>query len=102
MDSYFQGKRKLFEGEKGTCPRVMVLNADDARYDDLRSIDPARVISYGMQDGAEIRPVRYHFGWDGTEATYKVLSAEIEIQTSLMGKPSLYNIGAALGTAAAL
>jgi UDP-N-acetylmuramoyl-L-alanyl-D-glutamate--2,6-diaminopimelate ligase len=31
-----------------------------------------------------------------------LLSAEIEIQTSLMGTPNLYNIGAALGTAVAL
>jgi UDP-N-acetylmuramoyl-L-alanyl-D-glutamate--2,6-diaminopimelate ligase len=102
MESYFQAKKKLFEGVNGVTPRVMVLNADDERYDDLRSIDPTRVISYGIQDGAEIRPLRYHFGWDGTEATYKLRSAEIDIQTSLMGKPNLYNIGAALGTAVAL
>src|SRR5262245_1964176 len=45
MESYFQTKRKLFEGINGTRPRIMVLNADDARYGDLRSIDPQRVIS---------------------------------------------------------
>jgi len=102
MESYFQTKKKLFEGINGVRPRIMVLNADDARYGDLRSIDPERVISYGMQDSAEIRPVRYQFGWDGTQATYKLPSAEIEIHTSLLGKPNLYNIGAALGTAIAL
>ena len=80
----------------------MVLNMDDARFEELRAIDPSRVISYGMQDAAEIRPVRYRFGWDGTEATYKLPSAEIDIRTSLMGKPNLYNIGAAIGTAVAL
>jgi len=102
MESYFQTKKKLFEGINGTRPRIMVLNADDARYGELRSIDPERVISYGLQESAEIRPLRYQFGWDGTEATYKVPSAEIEIRTSLLGKPNLYNIGAALGTAIAL
>jgi UDP-N-acetylmuramoyl-L-alanyl-D-glutamate--2,6-diaminopimelate ligase len=102
MDSYFQVKKKLFEGVGGTKPRVMVLNADDPRYRELSAIDPERVISYGIQDAAEIRPIRYQFGWDGTQATYKLLSAEIEIQTSLMGTPNLYNIGAALGTAVAL
>src|SRR5262245_22646730 len=102
MESYFQTKKKLFEGLSGKHPRIMVLNADDARYEDLRSIDPQRVISYGMQDSAEIRPVRYQFGWDGTQATYKLRSTEIEIRTSLLGKPNLYNIGAALGAAIAL
>ncbi len=102
MESYFQAKRKLFEGVSGTRPRVMVLNTDDARYGDLRSIDPERVISYGMQDAAQIHPIRYQFGWDGTQATYKLFSAEIEIHTSLLGKPNLYNIGAALGAGAAL
>src|SRR3989449_6390136 len=40
MESYFQAKRKLFEGLSGVKPRQMVLNADDERYADLRSIDP--------------------------------------------------------------
>jgi UDP-N-acetylmuramoyl-L-alanyl-D-glutamate--2,6-diaminopimelate ligase len=102
MESYFQAKRKLFEGVSGKRPRVLVLNADDARYGDLRSIDPARVISYGLRDAADIRPIRYQFGSDGMHATYKLLSAEIEIDSSLMGKPNLYNIGAALGIAVAL
>src|SRR5438128_3420658 len=102
MESYFQAKKTLFEGVNGMRPRVLVLNDDDARYADLRSIDPERVISYGMQDAAGIRPIRYQFGWDGTQATYKLLAAEIEIHTSLLGTPNLYNIGAALGTAVAL
>jgi UDP-N-acetylmuramoyl-L-alanyl-D-glutamate--2,6-diaminopimelate ligase len=102
MESYFQAKRKLFEGVDGIRPRVLVLNSDDARYGDLRSIDPERVVSYGLHDGADIRPTHYQFGSEGTHATYRVFSAEIEIDTSLMGKPNLYNIGAALGTAVAL
>jgi UDP-N-acetylmuramoyl-L-alanyl-D-glutamate--2,6-diaminopimelate ligase len=102
MDSYFRAKKKLFEGLGGVPPRVMVLNADDERYNELRSIDPARVISYGMQDAAEIRPVRYQFRADGMDATYRLPSTEIDIRTSLMGKPNLYNIGAALGTGVAL
>src|SRR5437879_6054398 len=102
MESYFQTKKKLFEGVNGIRPRLMVLNADDVRYGDLRSIDPQHVISYGLQNVAEIHPIRYQFGWDGTQATYKLLGAEIEIHTSLLGKSNLYNIGAALGTAVAL
>ena len=102
MESYFQAKRKLFEGLHGAKPRVMVLNCDDPRYDDLRSIDPSRVISYGMQEAADICPLRHQFGWEGTEARYKTPLGELAVRTSLMGKPNLFNMGAAIGVGVAL
>jgi UDP-N-acetylmuramoyl-L-alanyl-D-glutamate--2,6-diaminopimelate ligase len=102
MESYFQAKKMLFDGSNGPLPRVMVLNADDPRYHELRSIDPGRVISYGMREGADVYPLEYHFGVNGTDARYKLPSGEIDVRTSLLGKPNLYNIGAALGTAVAL
>src|SRR5215469_7384591 len=54
METYFRAKKKMFEGLNGHQPRVMVLNMDDARYDELRSINPAGVVSYGMQVAADI------------------------------------------------
>ena len=102
MESYFRAKKKLFDGLNGVMPRAMVLNADDPRYGELRSIDPARVIAYGMQHAAEIRPLHHHFGWEGTVVTYETPAGKLELRTSLMGKPNLYNIGAAIGVAIAL
>jgi UDP-N-acetylmuramoyl-L-alanyl-D-glutamate--2,6-diaminopimelate ligase len=102
MESYFQAKKKLFTGLNGIRPRVMVLNIDDPRFEDLRSIDPSRVISYGMREAADIRPLRHEFGWEGTGAHYKTPVGDLEVRTSLMGKPNLFNIGAAIGVAIAL
>jgi UDP-N-acetylmuramoyl-L-alanyl-D-glutamate--2,6-diaminopimelate ligase len=102
MEAYFHAKRKLFEGVNGVKPRVMILNADDDRYADLRSIDPSRVISYGMQFAADIQPLRYQFGWDATDAMFKTPIGEVEVHTRLMGKPNLFNLGAAIGVAVAL
>ncbi len=102
MESYFRAKRKLFTGLNGEMPSLMVLNTDDPRYSDLRSIAPSRVISYGMQVAAQICPSRYHFGWDGTEVCYETPAGRLELRTSLMGKPNLYNIGAAIGVAVGL
>jgi len=102
MESYFRVKKKLFEGLNEVRPRVMVLNYDDPRYEELRSINPSRVISYGMQVAADICPLRHQFGWEGTEAHYKTPIGELEVRTSLMGKPNLYNIGAAIGVGVAL
>jgi len=102
MESYFQTKKQLFEGLNGVRPRVMVLNGDDPRYEELRSIDPSRVLTYGMQVAADVCPLRHRFGWKGTEALYKTPSGELEVRTSLMGKPNLLNIGAAIGVGIAL
>jgi len=102
MESYFQAKRKLFAGLTGTKPRVMVLNANDRRYTDLRSIDPARVISYGMQVAADISPVRHQFGWEATDVTFKTPIGELSVRTTLMGKANIFNIGAAIGVAVAM
>jgi UDP-N-acetylmuramoyl-L-alanyl-D-glutamate--2,6-diaminopimelate ligase len=102
MESYFRTKKKLFEGLCGVPPRMMVLNIDDSRYEELRNIDPSRVISYGMQLAADICPLSYHFTWEGTEARYKTPVGEMDVRTSLMGKPNLFNIGAAIGAAVAL
>jgi UDP-N-acetylmuramoyl-L-alanyl-D-glutamate--2,6-diaminopimelate ligase len=102
MRAYFLAKKRLFEGLSGGRPRVLVLNADDSHYEELRSIAPERVISYGMQNAADICPLRHHFGWNGTGATYRTPFGELEIRSSLMGTPNLMNIGAAIGAAVAL
>jgi UDP-N-acetylmuramoyl-L-alanyl-D-glutamate--2,6-diaminopimelate ligase len=102
MESYFRAKRRLFEGLTGVRPRAMVLNADDPRYEDLRSIDPARVISYGMEVAADIHPVRYQFGWEATDAMFRTPVGELTVRTHLMGKANLFNIGAAIGVGVAL
>src|SRR5215469_12602119 len=102
METYFSAKKKMFEGLNGSRPRKMVLNMDDVRFEDHSAIDPTRVISYGMQLAADICPSRYRFGWEGMDAMYKTPVGDLEVRTSLMGKPNLLNIGAAIGVAVAL
>jgi len=102
MESYFQAKRKLFAGMAGVKPRTMVLNGDDPRYEDLRAIDQSRVISYGMQVANDIFPERYGFGWEATDAMFKTPIGDLEVRTPLMGKPNLFNIGAAIGVGISL
>lgn len=102
METYFRAKKKMFEGLNGCQPRVMVLNMDDARYGELRAINPAGVVSYGMRVAADIYPLRYEFGWEGTDAIYKTPIGDLEVHTSLLGKPNLLNIGAGIGVGVAL
>jgi UDP-N-acetylmuramoyl-L-alanyl-D-glutamate--2,6-diaminopimelate ligase len=102
MDSYFLVKKRLFEGMTGCSPKVMVLNSDDPRYGELLNINPSSVISYGMEVAADIRPLNHQFAWEGTQAKYKTPLGELNVRTSLMGKPNLLNIGAAIGVGVAL
>jgi UDP-N-acetylmuramoyl-L-alanyl-D-glutamate--2,6-diaminopimelate ligase len=101
MRSYFLAKKKLFTGLDGTLPRVLVLNADDPHFAELKAIAPSRVISYAVDGHADIRPSRYDAtgSGKGTDAVFQSPIGELRIQSAtLLGKPNLYNIGAAIGT----
>jgi len=102
MTAYYQAKRRLFEGLSGGPPRAMVLNADDAHYEDLRSIAPQRVISYGFQAAAQIHPVRLEHALEATRATFATPLGALDIQTSLLGRANVFNVGAAIGVGIAL
>ncbi len=104
MRSYFLAKKKLFTGLDGTIPRVLVLNKDDAQFDELNAIAPSHVVSYGVNSAADIVPVRHALAADltGVDVVYKSPLGELHLRTGLLGKPNLYNIGAAIGVAVGL
>jgi len=104
MRSYFLAKKKLFTGLDGTIPRVLVLNMDDPQFDELKSIAPSQVVSYGLNLAADICPTSHTSSADltGMDVVYKSPLGELKIRTGLLGKPNLYNIGAGIGVAVAL
>jgi UDP-N-acetylmuramoyl-L-alanyl-D-glutamate--2,6-diaminopimelate ligase len=104
MRSYFLAKKKLFTGLDGRTPRVLVLNLDDPQFDELKAIAPDRVISYGLNDAADIHPSHYDAmqGGEGMDAVLESPLGDMKIHSKLLGKPNLYNIGAAIGTAVGL
>ena len=104
MRSYFLAKKKLFTGLDGTVPRVMVLNIDDPHFGELQAIAPSHVISYGMDPAADICPIRHVLSADlsGMDVAYRSPLGELQIRTRLLGKPNLYNIGAAIGVGVGL
>jgi UDP-N-acetylmuramoyl-L-alanyl-D-glutamate--2,6-diaminopimelate ligase len=104
MRRYFLAKKRLFTGLDGAVPNALVLNADDPCFEELRAIAPSRAVSYGLDSDADVRPVRYQFRSDGsgTEAVFKSPVGELQVHSTLLGKPNLYNIGAAIGAAVSL
>ena len=56
MDSYFNAKSILFKDlvkENG----VSVLNVDDDKYEDLKSLSKARVVTYGVEKECDYRAI---------------------------------------------
>ena len=104
MRSYFLAKKKLFTGLDGTIPRVLVLNFDDPCFAELKAIAPSHVISYGLDPAADVSPTHHdsmHSG-DGMDAVFKTSLGDLQVRSKLLGKPNVYNIGAAIGTAIGL
>jgi UDP-N-acetylmuramoyl-L-alanyl-D-glutamate--2,6-diaminopimelate ligase len=97
MRSYFLEKKKLFSGMDGPRPRVSVLNRDDPHFAELQAIEPSRVISYGFGTGADVLARRHRFLAGGSEAVFDTPAGPLEIRSGLVGRPNLYNIGAAIG-----
>ena len=104
MQSYFLAKKKLFTGLDGSIPRVLVLNVDDPYFEELKAVAPSRVTSYGLSAHADIHPSSYDAmrGGVGMDAVFTSPLGDLEIHSKLLGKPNLYNIGAAIGTAIGL
>lgn len=99
MESYFAAKRRLFELLPPTAPGV--INADDPRAPALAAVCE-RSLTYGIQKPADVRPERLTMDLAGVRFTATTPSGPIDIRSSLVGRPNVYNLLAAVATASAL
>ncbi len=99
MEDYFQAKRRLFE----LLPREQpaVINADDPRAASL--IETAgRIITYGINRPADVSPAPLSYSLQGLAFEVRTPRGPIAIRSTLVGRPNVYNILAAVATAVAL
>jgi len=97
LESYFKAKLKLFR-DLGP-ERLAVLNADDPYSDRIRKATPARVVTFGFNPKADIRPKHFELNISGIEAELITPSGEISVHSSLIGRFNLANIMAACAVA---
>jgi UDP-N-acetylmuramoyl-L-alanyl-D-glutamate--2,6-diaminopimelate ligase len=100
FQSYFEAKRRLFEGLGAPPPAVAAINMDDAWGMKLLDIPFQRLVTYGFVAKAQVTPKQSKFGPEGIEGVISTPGGPVEVRTSLLGRPNLMNIMAA--TAAAL
>ncbi len=99
MESYFAAKRRLFEMLGPEAPGI--INADDPRAASLVAIC-ARPLTYGIQKPADVRPEGLVMDLAGVRFTATTPAGPGEIRSSLVGRPNVYNLLAAVATARAL
>jgi UDP-N-acetylmuramoyl-L-alanyl-D-glutamate--2,6-diaminopimelate ligase len=103
MENYRFAKSLLFSqlgnqykpGEMKTA----VLNADDEASALFAEATPARVITYGITNAADIRAERIRITSRGTSFVANTFAGSIEINLQLMGKFNVYNALAAIAVA---
>lgn len=99
MDDYFRAKRRLFEMLPHGAPSL--LNVDDPRGAALTDAG-GRAVTYGINRSADITTGPLSFSLKGLTFDIRTPRGAVHVQSSLVGRPNVYNILAAVATATAL
>jgi UDP-N-acetylmuramoyl-L-alanyl-D-glutamate--2,6-diaminopimelate ligase len=101
MENYFEAKKQLFVNylsSKG----VAIINWDDDWGKKLITSPLPRFITYGLSSQADIFPKYVHLSLDGIETVVNTPAGRLQVKSSLIGKPNLYNLLAAIAAGVAL
>lgn len=98
MEAYGQAKGLLFSqlGNDYGNARFAVLNADDPWSSTYEKMTSAQVITYGLNEQAQVRAADISIRADGTSFTLITPLGSTAINTSLIGKFNVYNLLAAI------
>jgi UDP-N-acetylmuramoyl-L-alanyl-D-glutamate--2,6-diaminopimelate ligase len=99
MESYFVAKRRLFEMLPPAAPAVV--NLDDPRGAALVDV-PGTPVTYAIGKAADVTPGPLSYSLQGLEFDVRTPQGVVHVKSSLVGKPNVYNILAAVGVTAAM
>jgi UDP-N-acetylmuramoyl-L-alanyl-D-glutamate--2,6-diaminopimelate ligase len=99
MEDYFAAKRRLFELLADGAPGVT--NADDPRGSAFAAA-AKRPVTYAIDAPADVRPGPLSLTLDGLGFEVRTPRGSVQIRSSLVGRPNVYNILAAVAAASSL
>jgi UDP-N-acetylmuramoyl-L-alanyl-D-glutamate--2,6-diaminopimelate ligase len=99
MDDYFRAKRRLFELLPRDAPSV--LNVDDPRGPSLADAG-GRPVTYAINQPADVSPGPLTYSLEGLDFDVHTPRGDVHVRSKLVGRPNVYNILAAVATAAVL
>ena len=97
MEEYLKAKARLFSGLHGqkARPKVGIINADDPAFPVLTAASKARVVSYGLQAGADYRAAEVAVSAAGVRFTAVFGGRRQAVEFATPGIFSVYNALAA-------
>jgi len=100
MKSYFKSKLKLFTqlNKKNTA----IINLDDPYAKRIVEKTSANIITYGMDEHADLYPSKTEFSLNGIQAQVQYGNIIISVNSNLIGVYNLYNIMAAIAVCLAM
>jgi|SRR5579863_518438 len=102
FESYFQAKRRLFEGLGARSPGLAVINADDPWAVRLLELAYPRRLTYAISAEADVKVRHFSQSAAGLEASLATPEGKLELTSPLLGRPNVYNIAAATAVALGL
>jgi UDP-N-acetylmuramoyl-L-alanyl-D-glutamate--2,6-diaminopimelate ligase len=99
MEAYFQAKRRLFDLLPPEAPSL--INLDDPRGAGLVEVS-SHPVTYAINRTADVMPGPLSFSLDGLSFEVRTPRGPVQVKSSLVGRPNVYNILAAVATATAL
>ena len=100
MERYFEAKANLFDLLSVNASAV--INLDDPRGKELVSRTKASVLSYAIDNQADIRAEIKQMSLGGTTFKLETPRGKIDIETGLIGTFNVYNLLGAIGVALAM
>ncbi|HKG21156.1 MAG TPA: UDP-N-acetylmuramoyl-L-alanyl-D-glutamate--2,6-diaminopimelate ligase, partial [Blastocatellia bacterium] len=102
MESYFAAKKRLFDGSLGSHPVTSIINIDDEYGRRLVETAGGRVMTYGFGESADVRTGGFTLARHGMSFEAATPAGIVGINSSLFGRPHVYNSLAAIATGLAL
>ncbi len=102
MENYYAAKEKLFNGSLGSQPGASVINVDDEYGRRLFKTAKGDRITYGFGSRTDVGTDDFQLSPRGLKFTASTPAGGVEIVSSLVGRPHVYNILAAIAAGLAL
>ncbi len=95
MESYFEAKSLLFS-QRVKSDGVSILNIDDEKFEDLKKLSQARVVSYGIEKECDYRAININILADCTKFDLIYRGKTYPVTTNLVATYNVYNLLAAI------
>lgn len=105
MDNYCLAKQKLFKNlevkpskeKKKPLPKIAVVNADSPWKDKLLDGCKSKIMTYGIDNKADLRATDIHMTSEGTTFNLSYQGKTLPCRSPLVGRFNVYNVLAAVG-----